>query len=39
VGAQGVIIEVEDGAIVSWVLNMQKTNLFVTFTTTQIKGS
>jgi hypothetical protein len=30
VGLQGVLIEIEDGIIVSWVLNMQKTSLFVT---------
>jgi len=37
VGVQGVIIEVEDGAIVSWVLNMQKTNLFVTLQQLKLK--
>jgi hypothetical protein len=36
-GAQGVIIEVEDGAIVNWVLNMQKTNLFVTLQQLKLK--
>jgi hypothetical protein len=30
VGLEGVITRVEDGAIVSWVLNMQKVDLYVT---------
>jgi len=29
-GHQGVLIKVKDGAIVSWVLNMQKVNLSIT---------
>jgi hypothetical protein len=30
VGPQGVLIELQDGVIVSWVLNIQKASLFVT---------
>jgi hypothetical protein len=37
VGLQGMLIEVEDGAIVSWVLNMQKTSLFVTIHELKLK--
>jgi hypothetical protein len=36
-GHQGVLIKVKDGAIVSWVLNMQKTNLFVTLQQLKLK--
>jgi hypothetical protein len=30
VGPQGVLIELQDGVIVSWVLNIQKVGLFIT---------
>jgi hypothetical protein len=37
VGPQGVLIEVEDETIISWVLNMQKVNLFVTLQQFKLK--
>jgi len=37
VGPQGVLTKVEDGAIVSWVLNMQKVGLFVTLQQLKLK--
>jgi len=36
-GLQGVLIEIKDGAIVNWVLNMQKTSLFVTLQQLELK--
>jgi len=36
-GPQGVLIEVEDGTIVSWVLNMQNASLFVTLQQFKLK--
>jgi hypothetical protein len=36
-GSQGVLIEVEDGIIVSWVLNMQNASLFVTLQQFKLK--
>ncbi len=37
VGPQGVLIKIKDGAIVSWVLNLQKTNLFITLQQLKLK--
>jgi len=37
VGPQGVRTKVEDGTIISWVLNMQKVGLFVTLQQLKLK--